>query len=440
MASPDHSELLKGGVAEWNEWRAAGGVVPQLARADLRGCDLRLANLAGADLFRADLTGAQLYRADLSGSVLTEANLAGAILHEAELSGADLTSASMQGAVLSEARLRSALLFRANLRGANCRAAQFQLASLRAASMVRANLIGAGFGGADLSGADLAKADLFEADLSAAKIAGASLSDANLSDADLSHSSLLEANLSGANLSRSKLVGSILRRSNLSNARLVDCDCRGVDLRGSRVYGVSVWNVQLEDALQENLTITPPDEASITLDNVEVAQFIYLLLNNARVRDVIDTFTTKVVLILGRFTPERKPVLDRLREEIRRHNYLPVLFDFDKPASRSFTETVATLAHMARFIIADITEPRSIPQELQRVAPDVPSVPIQLIIQEGFAEWGMLPDLFDYPWVLRPHRYAGIDQLLAELSTHVIAPAERMAEDIARRRVGLAQP
>jgi hypothetical protein len=73
---------------------------------------------------------------------------------------------------------------------------------------------------------------------------------------------------------------------------------------------------------------------------IEVAQFIYLMLNNQQIREVIDTITSKVVLILGRFTDERKAVLEALRDELRKRNYLPVLFDFDKPASRTTDETI----------------------------------------------------------------------------------------------------
>jgi len=70
---------------------------------------------------------------------------------------------------------------------------------------------------------------------------------------------------------------------------------------------------------------------------LEVAQFVYLLLNNQRIRHVIDTITSKIVLILGRFTHERKAVLDALRDELWKPDYLPILFDFDKPASRDLT-------------------------------------------------------------------------------------------------------
>jgi hypothetical protein len=74
----------------------------------------------------------------------------------------------------------------------------------------------------------------------------------------------------------------------------------------------------LDGVIQADLIITRKNQPEITVDNLEIAQFIYLLLNNERIRHVIDTITTKVVLILGRFTPERKAVLDALREELRR--------------------------------------------------------------------------------------------------------------------------
>ena len=66
----------------------------------------------------------------------------------------------------------------------------------------------------------------------------------------------------------------------------------------------------MEGVKQRNLVITPEHEPEITVDNIEVAQFIYLMLNNEKVREVIDTITSKAVLILGRFTEERKPVLE----------------------------------------------------------------------------------------------------------------------------------
>jgi uncharacterized protein YjbI with pentapeptide repeats len=133
----------------------------------------------------------------------------------------------------------------------------------------------------------------------------------------------------------------------------VRTDLRSADLTGCCIYGASAWDLVLKGAKQQNLVITPERQPTITVDNIEVGQLIYLMLHNQKVRDVIDTITSKVVLILGRFTAERKAVLDALREELRKRDYLPILFDFDVPATRDITETVSLLARMARFIIAD---------------------------------------------------------------------------------------
>ena len=200
---------------------------------------------------------------------------------------------------------------------------------------------------------------------------------------------------------------------------------------GCGIYGISAWGLRLQNAKQEDLIVTLPYEPTITVDNLEVAQFIYLLLYN-KIRYIIDSITSKVVLILGRFTQQRKAVLDAIRGELRKYNYLPVLFDFEKPASRDTTETISTLAHMARFVIADITDARSIPQELEHIVPHLTSVPVQPLLQLSADEYGMFEHFKRYPWVLEIHRYNDVDDLLKSLEGKVIAPAEAKATQLAQ--------
>jgi hypothetical protein len=91
------------------------------------------------------------------------------------------------------------------------------------------------------------------------------------------------------------------------------------------------------------------------------------------------------VLILGRFSlPERKRVLDALRDELRKpgRNYVPVVFDFKKPTSRTTDETITLLARMARFVIADISDAKSVLQELRSIVPDKPSVPVAQLLAD----------------------------------------------------------
>ncbi len=280
----------------------------------------------------------------------------------------------------------------------------------------------------DLSDANLYQANLYQANLSKANLHEANFYQANLHEANLSEASLGYAHLTYANLSKADLSKADLRRSSL-----VDTNLSYATLTNCSVYGISVWNVQTEGAIQDDLVITRRDEPMITVDNLDVAQFIYLLLNNQKIRQVINTVTSKVVLILGRFTPDRKAILDALRDELRKQNYLPVLFDFDRPRSRNFTETMKTLAHLARFVIADLTDPASIPQELQAIIPTL-AVPVQPVLLEGKSEYAMFVDfLKTYPWVLPVHYYTDQANLLASLKDHVIDPAECKAQELEKR-------
>jgi len=149
--------------------------------------------------------------------------------------------------------------------------------------------------------------------------------------------------------------------------------------------------------------------------------------------EMIERLTANSVLILGRFTSERKQVLDALRAELKNHGYNPILFDFEKPQNRDISETISTLAHLSRFIIADITDAKSIPQELNQIVPSLPSVPVQPLLLASQQEYGFFHHLRLYPWVLEPFLYRDQNHLLASLESHVIGPAEAKVKEQTRQ-------
>ena len=194
---------------------------------------------------------------------------------------------------------------------------------------------------ANLDGAILVRANFHETNLGSATLRGANVQNANFCRTDLFCTDLSDADLTGANLQ-----GSQLARTRFAWAKMIGCI----------IYGLSAWDLDLEGAIQKDLNIIYRefDEdagenkySNLFVDDIQVAQFIYLLLHNKQIRDAIDTITPKVVLILGRFKPGGKEILDSLRTELRKKGYVLVLFDFEKPQSRSFIETVSTLAHLA---------------------------------------------------------------------------------------------
>jgi hypothetical protein len=169
------------------------------------------------------------------------------------------------------------------------------------------------------------------------------------------------------------------------------------------------------------------------VDNIKVAQFIYLLLNSQEIREVIDTITSKAVLILGRFSDERKPVLDAIRDELRKHDYLPLLFDFDPTTNQTIIETVKTLAGLSRFVIADLTDARSVPQELQIIDTHCRTVAVRLIKKRGEPEYGML-DFKNFPWFVKGrYEYENAEELIASIKENVIGPAEVKVKELRQK-------
>lgn len=290
------------------------------------------------------------------------------------------------------------------------------------------------FSNAVLIKANLAGAKLNGVNFHEANLGGANLSGADLTGANFCRTDLYKTNFSKANLTRANLQGTQLAMTNFAGAKLVNCT----------IYGLSAWDLKLDGAEQKDLVIlyktestiqngdlevSQIDESKIIVDDLRVAQFIYLLLHNENIRQVIDTMTSKVVLILGRFTRERKTILDAIRDQLRKpeYGYIPVLFDFDRPRSKDITGTVETLARMARFIIADLTDPSSIPHELATIVPFLRTTPVLPLRLAGSGGYSMFDDLKAYPWVLQLHEYENSKSLISNL-TEVIKPANKMAE------------
>jgi uncharacterized protein YjbI with pentapeptide repeats len=307
-----------------------------------------------------------------------------------------------------------------------------EIVDFRKANLSHHNLTGFDLRWSDLRNAKLDKAFLEDTNLFSADLSGASLLGATLARAHIVETKFVGADLRSASLRDANVKGSALDRANLTNAdlrysRLIYTSFAGAILDGASVFGTSVWNVDVAGASQCELIVTDHGESLITTDSLEMAQFLHLLITNTAIRNVIDTITSKVVLILGRFTPDRKAILNAIRDELRKWDYLPVLFDFDKPANRDITETVSMLAHMARFVIADITDAKSIPQELMRIVPALPSVPVQPLLLASQREYGMFDHFRRYPSVLEPFVYEDQDGLLMALTDRVIGPAEAKA-------------
>jgi len=466
MANEEQLSILMQGVDVWNKWRNENQNIPiDLSKANLTGIDLTKdytkqavrkrkdasqelleenlifkqfpqwspkkpiirPNLRSSSpsivkefLFPVDVPFINLNRANLSGVNLDEAILIGASFFDANLSGATLKGTNLRGASLQDADL-----WRANLSASNLQDADLDHATLGNVILDEANLTGASLVSAKLGGASLRESRLINANLN----------DANLSSAHLNRADLKGASLWGAMLYNTDLTGADLRKSILSRVLFMKTNVNGAKVSGSWVYGINIWDINGEFEEQKDLIINDirlkNDEPSITVDNIKVAQFIYLILNNAEIRDAINTLTSKSVLILGRFSiRERKAILDALRNKLREYDLLPIVFDFDRPSDKDFTETIKTLASLSYFVIGDITNPKSSPLELQATVPDY-QIPFVPIIQEGESPFAMMVDLQKkYNWVLKTVAYDSLETLMKVLKPLIIDPAMKKRQEL----------
>jgi uncharacterized protein YjbI with pentapeptide repeats len=333
-----------------------------------------------------DLSGADLEDAELAGVNFRLADLKGAELTGADLEGADLTNAEMIGACLDKALMTKTIL-----------------------------------NWTDASTAKFREADLTKANLRGSWFCESNLKEAFFEKADMSFTDLWVADLSGAGL----------RYADLSMARLVKTNFNGADLQGCRVYGCSVWDIKGTITNQKDLVITPRNRPKITVDDMKIAQFVYLLLENENIRNVIETIGTKGVLIIGRFTKKRKDILHAIRDELRdRYDLLPIMFKFDPISKDPTIKTLSTLAHLSRFVIADLTDAKSVLQELEKISHDLPTLPVQPILLEGTELPPMADSFFILQSVLKLYRYSTKESLIADLLDKVVAPAENHAKSV----------
>jgi len=127
-------------------------------------------------------------------------------------------------------------------------------------------------------------------------------------------------------------------------------------------------------------------------------------------------------------------LLEAIADKLRALDYLPIVFDFDRPTDRNLTETVKVLAGLSLFVVVDITNPRSVPLELQATVPDY-MVPFVTLVERGQPVFGMFDDLpRKCDWALPLLEYSSADTLLAAFENKVISPALEKLGDVRRRK------
>jgi hypothetical protein len=288
---------------------------------------------------------------------------------------------------------------------------------------------------------DLVEADLRQRNLRGANLRGALMVHARLSNAKLDDADFRGADLRAASLRQAQLWRTDFTRANLRHANLSGADVSGALFTDCQIFGAGLWQLvgapgdtarmRICQSLQEP---PPPDSPELLADSLDSAQFMYLLLDNPRIAGAFDALGRRIVLILGRFADGNLDVLLAMKQRLMAgKHFLPIVFDFAGPVTRSLTEAVAGFAHLAYFVVADLSDAKSLPQELSAIVPFLPSVPVVPLLREGQHEYAMFEHFQRYPWVLDIVHYRNVAHLLEIFDERVRDAGRDRAEQLRRR-------
>jgi uncharacterized protein YjbI with pentapeptide repeats len=429
MAIDKHIDILLQGVEKWNAWRKENpDVTPDLSYSVFCSEGGRHASLCNGwddeyylrpeiyhpiaascnEIFRADPIYVEVPEIHLKK--LDDINLNKSILNGCDFSNyLSMNNSEISNSKMIKASLPSSIS-RSIMSNSDARGALFK-DHMTDVDFSSTNLEMSSFDGQH---PNLSYSKFTASNLKYAGLSGCGISHCDFWSANLTNASMVDVVAFHANFTSAKLIRTNLSYSDLSSAIFINTDMSNSNISHSRIFGTTAWDANLENANQKDLIISLPGEPTLTVDDLEMAQLIYLLRKSNKLRSLIDTLTAKVVLILGRFDEQGMATLKIIKKLLKNQNLIPIIFDFEKPSSRDLTETVLTIASISKLVIADISNVKSVPQELQAIVPNI-SVTVQPILLEDESEYGMFSGLQKYPWVNEVIRFGNHDDLTARL-------------------------
>ncbi len=363
----------------WNRWRKANKSI----RPDLRDVELSGRFLSCLDLRNTRLDGAMLNRVDL---------------HMSDLSGASLKNADLSSSDFFKAR---------------CRETNF-------------------------TGAKLDFARLESADLSGAKFRESELRSANLMNANLTNASFIDAYLPGAKLDRANLKGTLFRYCDLGYASFMNAKLSGARITKCTARYVNAKRIEIgPDVTQKDLNLGNVLSSvygglymrDINVDDLRAASFVGELEKPEALTHLINAGSKYMVLILGSFDRKSRKILAAIEANLWDTGRIPIVYEFEGPNQRALVDAVRFFAVLSEFVIADITDPRSVAFELNALVPDL-AIPLVPLIREGSKPFAMFADLQrKYPWVMRPFAYRTtrqIDQQFPSIIELAVSSSEKL--------------
>lgn len=225
-------------------------------------------------------------------------------------------------------------------------------------------------------------------------------------------------------LEKLDLYGASLINSEFYDSSIIDCD----------IFGANIWSIKTENTVQRDLKMpykeqkNDSDKEQITIDDIELGNIVYLLAVNSNFTKFIDQSKSSFVLVLGRFG-ENITRLNSIKKKLREEKFSPIVFDFKSPNTLDLIEVIILLSLLSKFIIVDLSEPRSVPAELQSILSTL-MIPVVPILYKRSTVYGTYSFTNRYKWVLPVLVFDDIKDVLSIFRKAIIDPANKVYEEI----------
>jgi len=293
------------------------------------------------------------------------------------------------------------------------------------------------FSNLKLSGVSIYKAFAEGLKIQDSTFDGVYFDDGDFSRADFSNCHFLNCHFNKTIFTDANFFEATFINCNLNRVNLTNTNFMVKEVSETVIYGISAWDIQIsQESKQSKLVIEKTYDlysdiiaqgrVPLMVDNIELAQFIYYLSNHQKFRDTINILNRKGVLLLGKFKDGGLDRLYKLKDWFADRNYLPMIFDFDRPSGMDYTETIITLSGLSKLVVADLSGD-SVPHELHAILDNF-SKPV--IAYYDKSPYSMLKDLKRKNRYFHDIKFDGTDADLLNKLPDKIKSAEKDFNEI----------
>jgi uncharacterized protein YjbI with pentapeptide repeats len=231
-------------------------------------------------------------------------------------------------------------------------------------------LDGASFAHANLSGATAFRTCATRLDCREAVLTGSRWRRAQIGDSNFARSNAHHAYFGRATFNGVCFAGADLRYARFRNAELVGVDFTDADLRfssfvgarcrestfvGSKVYGMSIWDLSTTDVDAQRIDLSEHADGSVTTNDLRLAPLVHVLTSVRELAEVISILKLNTVVVLGRdATPDAKALLERIASVAASQGFRPILVkDQAEIQGEPFLKKALMYCLLAKFVVVE---------------------------------------------------------------------------------------